>query len=98
MGFVVLGTLAISIALLRPRMPPKKLGPLIDLGALKDIPYAFFLASMLFTYMGLYIPFFYITDYALSLGIDSDIAFYTLIIMSAGSIPGRILPPYFADK
>lgn len=53
---------------------------------------------MLFTYMGLYIPFFYITDYALSLGIDENLSFYTLIIMSAGSIPGRVAPPYFADK
>jgi hypothetical protein len=53
---------------------------------------------MLFTYMGLYIPFFYITDYALSIGIDENISFYTLIIMSAGSIPGRVAPPYFADK
>ncbi|GAM43298.1 hypothetical protein TCE0_047f17999 [Talaromyces pinophilus] len=98
MGFIVLGTLAISISLLRPRLPPKKLGPLLDLQALKDLPYFFFLLSMLFTYMGLYIPFFYITDYALSIGIDENISFYTLIIMSAGSIPGRVAPPYFADK
>lgn len=53
---------------------------------------------MLFTYMGLYIPFFYITDFALNLGIGEDMAFYTLIIMSAGSIPGRIVPPFLADK
>ncbi|KAL4862662.1 major facilitator superfamily domain-containing protein [Aspergillus spectabilis] len=97
MGFIILGTLLISIALLKPRMPPKKLGPLIDLHALTDTPYALFLASMFFTYIGLYISFFYITSYALSIGIHEDMAFYTLIIMSAGSIPGRLLPPFFAD-
>ncbi|CEJ60329.1 hypothetical protein PMG11_08906 [Penicillium brasilianum] len=98
MGFIMLGVLLISIALLKPRMPPKKLGPLIDLKSLTDTPYAFFLASMFFTYIGLYIPFFYITDYALSIGIEENMSFYNLIIMCAGSIPGRLLPPYFADK
>lgn len=53
---------------------------------------------MFFTYIGLYIPFFYITDYALSIGIEENMSFYNLIIMCAGSIPGRLLPPYFADK
>jgi hypothetical protein len=51
MGFIVLGTLAISISLLRPRLPPKKLGPLLDLQALKDLPYFFFLLCMLPIYM-----------------------------------------------
>ncbi|KAH8197775.1 hypothetical protein TruAng_008064 [Truncatella angustata] len=91
MGFIVLGTLAISVSLLRPRLPPKKLGPLVDIESLRDTPYTLFL-------LWLYIPFFYITDYAISIGIDEDMAFYSLIIMSAGSIPGRVLPPFFADR
>ncbi|KAH8595867.1 hypothetical protein B0O99DRAFT_686390 [Bisporella sp. PMI_857] len=53
---------------------------------------------MFFTYIGLYVPFFYITDFAINIGIDEDMAFYTLIIMSAASIPRRLLLPYIADK
>lgn len=48
MGFIMLGVLLISIALLKPRMPPKKLGPLIDVKSLTDTPYAFFLACRCF--------------------------------------------------
>lgn len=43
MGFIILITLIAAVSLLRPRLPPKKLGPLIDLQSLKDLPYLFFL-------------------------------------------------------
>lgn len=48
--------------------------------------------------MGLYVPFFYVEDYSLSISIQPDMAFYMLIIMNAASTPGRVLPLYLADK
>lgn len=48
--------------------------------------------------MGLYVPFFYVEGYGLSINIHPDMAFYMLIIMNAASTPGRILPLYVADK
>lgn len=45
-----------------------------------------------------YIPFFYIQDYALKLGIDHDMAFYLLSIMNAASLFGRLVPNWLADR
>ena len=51
--------------------------------------------------MGLYIPFFYITQYCTSSrvhDVTTDMAFYSLITMNAASNLGRILPGYLADS
>lgn len=54
--------------------------------------------------MGLYIPFFYITDYttsslpSTSTTSSTNISWYMLPILSAGSILGRTLPAVLADK
>jgi hypothetical protein len=45
-----------------------------------------------------YIPFFYIQDYALKLGVNDDIAFYLLSIMNAASLFGRLIPNWLADR
>ena len=48
--------------------------------------------------LGLYIPFFHITEFASSkAGLNENLAFYMLPILSAGSIIGRIFPSYVAD-
>lgn len=51
------------------------------------------------TFLGLFIPFFYIVDYAqdLSPASSHDISFLVLAIMNAGGIFGRIIPAYLAD-
>lgn len=98
MAFIMLGTLLISIAVMKPRLPPRKSGPLINVEALKDPVFATWLLAVFFTFIGLYIPFFYVENYALNLGISPDLAFYMLIIMNAASIPGRIFPLMIANK
>ena len=45
-----------------------------------------------------YLPFFYIQDYALRLGINEDMAFYLLSIMNAASLFGRLMPNWLADQ
>lgn len=98
MGFIMLGTLALSVALMKPRLPPRKSGPLINVEALRDPVFATWLVAVFFTFIGLYIPFFYVSDYALSIGITGDLSFYLLIIMNAASVPGRVIPSFLADK
>ncbi|KAK3942561.1 major facilitator superfamily domain-containing protein [Diplogelasinospora grovesii] len=100
LAFVMLGTLAISVCVMRPRrdLPPRKSGPLINVDSLRTPAFAIWLFAVFFTFIGLYIPFFYVSKYALNIGVSQDVAFYMLIIMNAGSVPGRIFPSMVADK
>jgi hypothetical protein len=45
-----------------------------------------------------YVPFFYIQDYALKLSIDTDLSFYLLSFMNAASLFGRLGPNWLADQ
>ncbi|KAK4189131.1 major facilitator superfamily domain-containing protein [Podospora australis] len=100
MAFLMLGTFLISLSVMKPRagLPPRKSGPLINTAALKDPAFAMWLLAVFFTFIGLYIPFFYVEKYALHIGLSPDLAFYMLIVMNAGSVPGRIAPSIIADK
>lgn len=47
----------------------------------------------------MYIPFFYVQNFAASRGITgTSLAFYMLPVMNAASVFGRIIPNFFADK
>src|SRR5271170_6772949 len=52
----------------------------------------------MFVYWGLFTPFTFLTTYAISNGIDENLAFYLISIMNTASIVGRILPGFLADK
>lgn len=43
MAFIMLGTLAIPVAVMKTRLPPRKSGPIVDFETLKDPPFAMFL-------------------------------------------------------
>ncbi|KAI0476860.1 putative monocarboxylate permease [Xylaria cf. heliscus] len=98
MGFIMFGTLVISVAIMKPRLPPRKSGPFVDMDSLRSPIFVTWLLAVFFTFIGLYIPFFYSEKYALSIGVSEDLAFYLLIIMNAASVPGRIAPSILADK
>jgi MFS family permease len=46
----------------------------------------------------MFAPFFYIVDYAHDLTISPHITIYTLAIMNAGGLLGRIAPAYVSDS
>jgi len=48
LGFLNLALLSIAIAFMRPRLPPRKSGPLIEWGAFREPTYAAFVAGMFF--------------------------------------------------
>ncbi|KAF7934748.1 uncharacterized protein EAE98_002793 [Botrytis deweyae] len=54
--------------------------------------------TFFFVYFGIFTPFFYIEPWALSLGFDSNFAFYTISIVNAASLFGRIIPGLLADR
>lgn len=47
---------------------------------------------------GLFIPFFYIVEYAKYLSIPDHMAIYVLAVMNAGGVLGRIAPAYLSDS
>jgi MFS family permease len=52
-----------------------------------------------FGFMGMYVPFYYITTYSISQNIvSSNLGFYLLTLLNAGSVFGRIVPNFFSDK
>ena len=54
--------------------------------------------AMVFLYVSVYIPYYYIPDYTLDNGMDAKASLYVLSIMNAASILGRILTNWMADK
>lgn len=98
MAFIMLGTLGIGLALLRPRLPPRRSGPLVEFAAFNDPAYATFVVGLALGFTAFFIPFFYAESYALDVGVDSELSFYILSIMNAGGMIGRMLPNATADK
>ncbi|EEP78010.1 predicted protein [Uncinocarpus reesii 1704] len=98
-GFLMLGTQCISIAIMRVRVLPEKKRDILDFAAFKEPPYLFFVLSVFIGFMGLYQPFFYVQTFAIKQGItDSNLGFYILAIMNCTSAFGRIVPGILSDK
>ena len=98
-AFIGLSTLAISIVVLRMRLPPPgKAHAIFDAAAWKHPPFVVFSIGLFLAFIGLYVPFFYIIVYAESLAVDEDLSFYLLSVLNAASVFGRIIPGLLADK
>lgn len=100
LAFIMLGTLLISIACMKVRVQTRRKRNFIDISAFTQHPkYAIYNVACFFGYAGLYIPFFYIQQYSTEIAhTSSELAFYTIPILSAASIFGRIGPGFIADK
>ena len=97
-GFIALGTLAIPLLTLKPRIRPAKKRSLLEPAAFKEAPYTLFSVALFFIFVGLYIPFFYIPTYAQqNLQVSEDLSFYLLSILNGASVFGRIIPNIIAD-
>ncbi|KAK5045825.1 hypothetical protein LTR84_008918 [Exophiala bonariae] len=98
LGFMMLATLSIPIAVMRVRVKAIGKRSIFDKAALKEPPYVLFTISTFFLFAGTYIPFFYMPGYGLSIGMDPDLSFYTIAMLNAASTFGRLLPSYIADR
>jgi MFS family permease len=89
----------IPIAVMRPKVYPATRRPFFDFEVLRKVPFDLFSFGTFFGFMGMYIPFYYMSSYSISHGIvDANLGFYLLTILNAASIFGRIVPNFFADK
>lgn len=98
-GFIALFGLAISNSVLRVRTIPDSRRKFLDLPAFKEPAYALFVLGNFLGFMGLYVVFFYVQTYAIQTNIASeDMGFYLLSVLNAGSVFGRIIPNFIADR
>lgn len=54
-------------------------------------------AGLFFVFLGLFSPFFYMTSWTESLGLNENLAFYTISVINASSLFGRVLAGLLAD-
>jgi MFS family permease len=98
LGFVLLAGNLFPVLIIKARIPPRRGGPLLELGAFKEPAYTLFVAAGFFGFMGVYTAIFFLQSYAVQNGIGSELAFYFTSILNAGSVFGRLVPNYLADK
>ena len=98
-GFIALTTFSIPLTVMRLRILPKDKRSLLESKALKEAPYSLINAGLFCSFLGLYIPIFYIQSYSIQQHITSEnLGFYTLPMLNAASIFGRVVPNYLADR
>ncbi|KAF4883257.1 Aspyridones efflux protein apdF [Colletotrichum fructicola] len=98
-GLVQLVALTIALLSLRPRLPPRTTGKLVEWDAFKELGYTFYGVGMFLCFWGSYFAFFFTAAYARDiLGMSYTSSLDVLMIMSGVGIVGRILPSYLADR
>jgi len=100
-GFLTFACLCVSCLTMRTRLPLSKkvtLKDAVDFSGFKDWRYALSAVGAFMAFYALFIPYFYIEQYAVFEGLPPHLAEYLLPIINAMGIPARILPGLFADK
>ncbi|KAI8961930.1 putative monocarboxylate permease [Daldinia sp. FL1419] len=98
-GYVALAFAIMINLLLRPRLPPRKSGPLVEWSAFLEPVYLLFTIGVFLMFWALYFCFFYINTYATSIiGLAPEEAVNLLVVITAVGIPVRPLLGFAADR
>ncbi|KAF5341733.1 hypothetical protein D9611_001313 [Ephemerocybe angulata] len=84
--------LIIAFAMMRTRLPPKPVQHFPIGQWILEPAYGFSLLACVFTFLGLFFPVFYLQLDAISHGVDRQFAFYSISILNAASVVGRMMP------
>ncbi|MCJ1360625.1 MAG: hypothetical protein MMC33_010633 [Icmadophila ericetorum] len=99
MGLVILTLQAIAVYTLRPRIPPRKSGPIVDWLAFKEMPYTLFAFAYFLVMWGVYLPQYYISSYFhYNLHSSQINSINILMILNGIGVAGRIVAAFFANK
>jgi MFS family permease len=63
LGFINVASLLIVIAFMKPRLPPRRSGPLVEWEAFRDTPYCLHVLGMCFLMPPVYCVFYYVSHY-----------------------------------
>lgn len=98
-GLICLVAGFLACILLQKRLPHnKQAGTSIDLKALKDTDYALTTLAVWLIEFAVFIPYTYISSYAIYQGMEPQHAYRLSALLNVGAIPGRALPGYVADR
>jgi len=97
-ALVIFATNAIAFAVMRLQLQYGAKGSKFGLHHFKDLPYSAFVCAFTLFVASSFVPFFFIQEYAISLGVDKELAFSLLSIMNAANIFGRFVPNFVADR
>lgn len=109
-GFIMIPILVFSCLFSRPPLTPKNNLPASKDNGTKTSKPAWdwsivakkqtilTACGFFFMYFGMFMPFYYTTEYALAQGFSSNLSFYTVSIINGASLFGRIIPGMIADK
>ncbi|KAK3680334.1 hypothetical protein LTR37_021321 [Vermiconidia calcicola] len=98
-GFVNLACLGMGLAFMRPRLPPRKAGPLVEWQAFTEIPYLSVIAGLSLVFGGLFFSYYYIASYGFDiLGMSYGDSAYLVIVFNVVGIPARLLTGMAADR
>ncbi|KAF7419342.1 hypothetical protein PC9H_001929 [Pleurotus ostreatus] len=97
-AFLVLGLLVLANVLMsdNPSIKEETQKPSV-VSILTDLPYMLANFGVFLIDWGIFFPYFYLQLFAVLHGVDANVAFYSLAIMNAAAIPGRIIPGILAD-
>lgn len=99
LGFVMLAIMLVTLTFTKPRLPPRKSGPLVEWGAFKELPYTLFAVGMFLNFWGLYFAFYYIGSFGRDiLGISEADSINDLLILNGVGLLGRLIPNHLADR
>lgn len=98
-GFICLLSSIVACMLIEKRLPHnKKAGATVDFKALRDLKYALTTLAIFLAEFAVFIPYTYISSYALHVGFETQQAFMLNALLNVGAIPGRALPGFVADR
>ncbi|KAG9247481.1 major facilitator superfamily domain-containing protein [Calycina marina] len=99
LAFIQLPCLIVCNIGLRPRVPPRKTGALVDWASFKEKPYVFFAVGMFFNFQGVYFAFFYMGSFARTIiGLPYEESINLLLVLNGVGAIGRIVPNHLADR
>ena len=99
LALIMLLTQGISLLVMRVRFLASKPRRLLDLTAFREPPFTLYSIGVLFAFLGMYVPFFYMPSFALSHSILApNAASILLVMLNIGSLIGRVVPNFLADK
>ncbi|KAH8891394.1 MFS general substrate transporter [Thozetella sp. PMI_491] len=97
-GFVALLFSITAFVSIKPRLKPRKAGPLVEWSAFREPPYLIFTVGAFLLFWALYFGFFYINVFARNIiGFSTTDSVQLLLITNGMSVPARPVCGYLAD-
>ena len=98
-GLVILILQAIAVYALRPQIPPRKVGPIVEWPVFKEMTYTLFALAYFLVMWAAYLPQYYISSYVhYNLHSSQFDSLNILMILNGIGIAGRIVASFFANK